>query len=322
MKSLFVSLGLAVALCGSARAQTDTLNGIAVIVNDSVITFKDVNNFIAGDVELLQRLYGRQPEVFEQKYLALRRDGIETLVERRLILDEFKSSGYPESLLDDAVEKSVKSDIRDNYGNSRMTLTKTLNASGLTEERYKQQVRERIIIRAMGDKNVRDEIVISPHKVEVFYAEHQDQFKLEDQIKLRMIVLNKPRTGNADGVRKLAEEILAKIKEGALFAEMASVYSDGSQRAEGGDWKWVERSVLRKELADVAFKLPKGGRSDVIDTPESIYLMLVEDVRPAHVRPLSEVREEIEKTLIGQEQTRLRKKWTEKLKTKAFVRYF
>ncbi|MBI3192416.1 MAG: peptidyl-prolyl cis-trans isomerase, partial [Pedosphaera parvula] len=73
---------------------------------------------------------------------------------------------------------------------------------------------------------------------------------------------------------------------------------------------------------DVAFKLPKGSHSAVIDTPESIYLMLVEDIRPAHVRPLSEVREEIEKTLIGQEQTRLRKKWADKLKAKAFVRYY
>ena len=48
-------------------------------------------------------------------------------------------------------------------------------------------------------------------------------------------------------LRKLAAEIQAKIKGGAAFSEMAGVYSQG--RNPGGDWGWVERSVLRKELA-------------------------------------------------------------------------
>ena len=61
---------------------------------------------------------------------------------------------------------------------------------------------------------------------------------------------------------------------------MASVYSEGSQKSQGGDWGWVERSVLRKDLADAAFALKPGQVSDVIDTPESVYLMLVEDKRP------------------------------------------
>ena len=57
---------------------------------------------------------------------------------------------------------------------------------------------------------------------------------------------------------------------------MASVYSQGSQHNQGGDWGWVERSVFRKELADVAFTLKPGQVSDVIDTPQACYLMLVE----------------------------------------------
>ena len=36
---------------------------------------------------------------------------------------------------------------------------------------------------------------------------------------------------------------------------MAGVYSQGAQRSQGGDWGWVERSVLRKELAETAFSL-------------------------------------------------------------------
>jgi len=64
----------------------------------------------------------------------------------------------------------------------------------------------------------------------------------------------------------LAEEVLAKLKDGAAFAEMASVYSQGSQRKPGRRLGWVEKSVLRRELADVAFGLKPGEKSDVIET--------------------------------------------------------
>ena len=144
---------------------------------------------------------------------------------------------------------------------------------------------------------------------------------VEDQVKLRMIVLN---TGGGDPAetRKLAEEILGKINEGASFAEMASVYSQGSQRREGGSWDWVEKSVLRKELSDVAFALKPGEKSGVIETPEAFYIMLVEDKRTEHVKTLSETRDEIEKVLAAQEQKRLREQWLARLRKKTFVRYF
>jgi parvulin-like peptidyl-prolyl isomerase len=103
---------------------------------------------------------------------------------------------------------------------------------------------------------------------------------------------------------------------------MASVYSEGSQKSQGGDWGWVERSVLRKDLAEVAFSLKRGEMSGVIDTPHAVYLMLVEETKPAHVKPLLEVQDDIENTLHTQEQARLEKEWIDGLKRKTFIRYF
>ena len=136
-----------------------------------------------------------------------------------------------------------------------------------------------------------------------------------------MIVLNKTSPDDTNAV-SLAREIEGKIKEGATFEEMASLYSQGSQQHEGGDWGWIERSVLSKELADAAFALKPGQISDPVVTSESVYLMLVEQVRPSHVKPLGEVRGDIEKTLRVQEQARLEKQWIEGLKKKTFIRYF
>ena len=79
---------------------------------------------------------------------------------------------------------------------------------------------------------------------------------------------------------------------------------------------------MRKELADAASTLKPGEVSDVIETPESDYLMLVEQIRPAHVRPLNEVRESIEATLRAQTQKEAQERWMESLKKKAFIRFF
>ncbi len=136
-----------------------------------------------------------------------------------------------------------------------------------------------------------------------------------------MITLNKI-SGDDTNTAGLAGEILAKIKEGATFQEMASVYSQDSQRSQGGDRGWVERSLLRKELADTAFKLKPGQVSGVIETPEACYLMLVEQARLAHVKPLGDVRDDVEATLRTQEQKQLEQKWIEQMKKKAFIRLF
>ena len=60
----------------------------------------------------------------------------------------------------------------------------------------------------------------------------------------------------------------------------------------------------------------------MIDLPDACYLLLVENKREAHVRPLSEVREEIERALLIKERTRLQQRWVDRMKTKSFVRYF
>ena len=84
----------------------------------------------------------------------------------------------------------------------------------------------------------------------------------------------------------------------------------------------MQKSVLRKELAADAFALPVGTVSDLVDTPDTCYLMFVEDKHASHVRPLIEVAVDIEKTLRLKQQAKLQKNWIEGLKKKTFIRYF
>ena len=227
-----------------------------------------------------------------------------------------RATGCPTPL-----DELVQERIRERFGD-RITLMKTLQAQGMTFEKFRQEVREQYIVSALRAKNISPgKAIISPYKVETYYLAHQDDFKVEDEIKLRMIVLNKASDDDTNTPGR-ANEILTQIKEGATFQEMASVNSEGSQQRQGGDWGWVERSVLRKELAGVAFALKPGQVSDVIETPEACYLMLVEQKRPAHVKPLNEVRDEIEASLRAQQQKQLEEQWIDRLKQKTFILKF
>ncbi len=316
-----VALLLAAGLCalGTFRARAQLADGINAIVHDSVVTYVEVEGLTVQTADVLQRQYRGQPELFQKKLSEMRAENLKKLVDKQLILHEFKTAGYslPESVTDDLVQERIRSD----YGD-RATLTKTLEARGMTLEKFRQQEKERLILDILRQKNIASGVIISPHKVELYYQAHREEFKVEDEVKLRMLVLNKTSPEEAPKAKQLAEEILARLKKGASFAEMATIYSQGSQRKEGGDWGWVERSVLRKELADVAFALKPGELSAVIDAGEAYYLMLVEDTRKEHFKPLNEVRDGIEKNLLLEERNRLEAQWIDRLKKKTFVRYF
>jgi peptidyl-prolyl cis-trans isomerase SurA len=298
--------------------RAEMVDAVKAVVNDTVITYSQVQDFIAPTLDILRQQYADQPEAFQQKLNDLLRDSLEQLVERQLILRDFDVEGY--QLPDSVIDQQVQDRIRDKFGN-RITLMKTLQAQGMTFDQYRKQLREQYIVQALRSKNVSQEIVISPYKVETYYLAHTNDFQVEDEIKLRMIVLNKSSADDTNTVRR-AREILGELKGGAAFEEMAATYSEGSQQHQGGDWGWVERSVLRKDLADAAFALKPGQISDVIETPDSVYIMLVEQVHLAHVKPLTEVSDDIEKTLRTQQQALLEKQWIDSLKKKTFIRYF
>ena len=318
MKPFYFIPGLAVAAVLSAGAGPAVVDGIKGVVSSSVVTFSEVEDYSRPAADALRRQYGDQPDVFQQKLNDTLNDSLNQLVENALILRSFDTDGY--KLPDAVVDELVQERIRERFGD-RVTFMKTLQAQGLTVEQFRKQVRDQYIEAALRNQNVQREIFISPYQIEKYYQANPDEFRVEEQVKLRMIVLTKSAPDDTNTL-KLAREIQAKLKDGAPFTEMASIYSQGSQQHQGGDWGWVQKSVLRKELADVAFTLPPGIVSDLVDTPDTCYLMLVEEKHASHIRPLIEVAVDIEKTLRLKQQAKLQKDWIEGLKKKTFIRYF
>ena len=320
--SFFIMVGISVLCIPAVRGEL--VSGISVVVNDSVITYAEIEDAVMSGAATAAQVYGNDPQRYNQELQRLRSEDTETLVEDKLIIHEFTAAGYSTNVLEAFIDDRIRDKIQRDYYGDRTRLIKTLRATGRTYEEFRRKEREEFIIEYMNYQNRSNlrKILISPLKIEQYYNEHKNEFKVDDQVHLRMIVVNKQPDDPPDRARKVADEILSKIDSGVPFAEMAGVYSSGSQRAEGGDRGWVDRSYFKPELAKVAFSLKPGQHSDVIDLPEACYLFMVEEARPAHDRPLAEVRDDIENTLQHDESVRIRKDWIERLKRKSFIQYY
>jgi len=150
---LITVLAVMCGLGGPVRAEL--ADGVKAIVNDTVITLAQVEDFTAPVIETLRRQYAGDPDGYEKAVNAAIGDSLEQLVERQLILHSFDVDGYklPESVIDDAVQDR----IRERFGD-RVTMIKTLQAEGMTVEQFRKEVRDQYIEAAMRNQNVSREI--------------------------------------------------------------------------------------------------------------------------------------------------------------------
>ena len=252
-------LCLALVLSVAAADRPPLINGIAAIANSAIITRQEVDALAAPAIESLARAYRGRPAEFERKAIEAWTDALEHLIERQLILDDFKDSGlvFPEKYIDEQINDI----IRNRYGD-RVKLGQTLQAEGLTFAGFRQRQRDSLIIDVMQRRNVRENVIISPAKIEHYYQTNFASYKLDDQIKLRSIVLDCSLGGSADDTRQLALEIHRKINDGADFAEMAAINSIPPSR-NGGDLGWLQRSKMSKSFGDIADTLAPGKCSSV-----------------------------------------------------------
>ena len=322
MGKLFYCAPFAALLVGiSTQAVAETaVDGIAAIVNDRLITFSDVQEVATPALQNAYRLYSG--EELNRKVQQAGVDALNTLVERALILQEFNDKGYklPEHVFDTRMREIIE----EQFGGDKNVLIRTIQARGLTLEQWKQRaVREPFIVQALRQKEVASDIVVSPSAVEQYYNLNKAKFTLPYQVRLRMIVVRKDPLSTNTESRELANNLWQRLENGAEFVALANIYSSGNQKNPGGDWGWVDKeSGLRKELADIAFALTAGQHSKTIETEDGFYIIQVDEVRLERTRTMTEVRGDVEKILAQEMRSERQRIWLERLKQKAYIRYF
>lgn len=139
-----------------------------------------------------------------------------------------------------------------------------------------------------------------------YYDQHREQYRVPEQVKVSHILIKTPLPG-ADGkvdqkgvaeAQQRADDLLKQIKNGANFEDLAKKYSEDPGSAKnGGSLGWIGRGQTVPEFEKVAFSLPKGQISGVVKSSYGFHIIRVDDKHDAELKPLDEVKSEIEPIL-------------------------
>ena len=329
MRKAFVMAVMAVgAWIGVGWSQNSIPNGVAAVVNSEAITLRDVlaQTQMEEDDLKNQQANGKITNDERKERIRARRNTVlDSLIETKLILQDYKKKGY--NFPDYYFDREERQKIRDQFGGDRQALVKTLEERGQTLADWKKYVRETFIVQQMRIINAKRYITISPHMIEAYYQQHVRDFLQPDRVKMRMIYL---APGSSENVEATAKEVLAQVESGTDFADLAKKYSDYN-RAGGGLFQdnngWAEREGLKSDLAEVAFQLRPGQSSGLIALPtadgkSAYYILNVEEVKKATVTPLSSIRDAIESTLQAAESEKVQRDWIDRLKRDAYIEKF
>ncbi len=137
--------------------------------------------------------------------------------------------------------------------------------------------------------------------VQAYYQSHQDQYKVEEQVQTRHILVQVPRGGDAksDAAAKAkAQDALNQVKAGGNFAELAKKFSDDpGSKDKGGELPMIPTSNLDPAYARAAMALTPGQTSDLVRSQFGYHVIQTVGKQTAHVKPLVEVRDTIAQTL-------------------------
>ncbi|HXX42067.1 MAG TPA: peptidylprolyl isomerase [Chthoniobacterales bacterium] len=316
-------------ICRAAySAEPEVVDGVAAVValsddknpaKSEIITYSQVRDLVGPREKVLRAQFSG--DELEKKLKEVRDAALKDLIDRTLIIQAFKKDNY--EVPDHYVEEQMHDIIRENFGGDRNTFIKTLEAQNFTLGEFKKMETEKMIVSAMRSKNVRKNTIASPAKVEAYYKAHRDQFSSKEEVKLRMIMIpSHAADGEAAAQKALADEIFTKLNNGAEFDRLAQIYSEDSTRDLGGDWGWVERKTLAGPLEKVAFNLPIGKVSHIVEFSGNYYILKVDEKRGGDTKSLEQARPDIEKLLIQQEAQDLQERWLASLRAKAFIKTY
>lgn len=294
-------------------------NGIAAVVEEKVITVDDIRRELAPILPQIRRDSRNQQE-FTQKLERVQDEIIRNLVDRHLIVKEFRKDEkrkIPESYIDNAIQEQLATQ----FEGDRARFLAYLKSRGLTLRDYRKEMEEEIIYGYMRGQQRKTANVVSPARVEDYYQANQQKFFQEEQVRLRLIQLNRGELSDADLIAR-AEAIAVKFRAGAKFEDLAKEYTQDARKARGGDWGWQKRADLKPEFSDPLFALKAGEVSAPIIQKEGVYLLYAEERKAAGVPPIAEVREQIENTLAQQMTREAQEKWLERLRRGAYVRLY
>ena len=323
---LFITATLALSPAVKS-AEPRAFNSLVAVVNGQVITESEVRQVTSTTREIIIRSQPAGPER-DKALKSLRKNALESLIERELILSEFVKIGgkIKDNIIDQDIQKIIE---REPFNGDRDKFLADLRKTGMTMKKFRDMRRKIISVEMMRSSQAKGISVVTPQQLKETYQKHKGKFREETFARIRTIMIPKAAndpTIKLDDQRKLITDVRERIAKGEDFAELAKEYSKDSVAESGGDRGIIgEKSIkLRNDLKIAAFALGSGKVSGVLEDNYAFYLLKAEDKKLGKNKSLNDplVRDETNKLALLELRKSAHERWITKLKKTASIRQF
>lgn len=318
-KTLFPALlMLSLSLHTAAQNRAQPVDGFAAEVNGKIITVGDVLERIRPMLARLNQQYQGAERV--QKQTELFNDGLEKLIEQRLMIAQFeKQEGQiPQS----AVRERREQIIRERFGDNEENLMGALRQVGKTMQEWEDELRDQMIAQSMVQQFVRAKIHVSPREIREVYEEKKVELQQDTELKLRSIGFRPPSAGEEQEWNEKVQTVMGRLAEAADFAEVAREFSEGPKAASGGDEGWVNLSRMPVEIREALIDAQPGETSALVKTLSMSYIFRVEDRRGGETQTLAEAQAALQREIEQEKYQQVYDDWMQGLYNQFQVRRF
>jgi len=251
------------------RAQPIEVDRIVAVVNDEAITSFELRTRLAT-VE--RQLRGQNVQLPAQD--VLERQLLERMITDRVQLQFARETGLRISDIElDAAIRRIAEGNRLSLQDFRATLEK----DGIAWPKFREEIREEIILSRLRDREVESRIVISDGEIDNYLA-NPDQGGDTGNIEVQTahIVVRVPEQASPDQLMRIgakAQAALDQIRRGESFAKVAASFSDAPDGLTGGAMGTRPLDRLPALYADAVKKLKPGETSDILRSPAGFHIV-------------------------------------------------
>lgn len=315
------------AVIGSAPinsfSQPVEVNAIAAKVNGRVITVNQVNFLLAPIFGQLATQYPRRGPQFEAELTEARSNILQELIDREIILDEFKKLGA--TIRPHFVDEEVKRQIRELFNGDEAKFREELKRSRMTMEGFRQMTQEKMIVQSMRAQQFTDAAPPLPSEVRAEYNKIKMELrdKSQDKIDFQKIFIPSVDPQNSgttpESQLDFAEELAKKIREGADFAELAREHSRDAFANQGGLQTEVPRLDLAPEFAAVIIDAPIGKLIGPMLDPAGFTIVQTIKLHPGPIPAFETVRSQVEERVRRQKTSAQYERWIQSRRKSAMI---
>jgi peptidyl-prolyl cis-trans isomerase SurA len=202
---------------------------------------------------------------------------LERFINERVQLQHAKENGIR------AEDETVTAALQNIATQNKMSMqqfAEALKTDGLSVEQFRDELKNDILLNRVRDREVDSRVVVTDGEIDAYLATSKLQGSLQSEYQLAHILVLVPEQATPDQVetrRKRAEEALKQVKAGTAFSQVAAVFSDTNDAAQGGALGWRKADRLPPIYAEAAEKLAIGGTSEVLRSANGFHVIRVLD---------------------------------------------